>query len=408
MPSSVNKWYVLILAALIWLLVFAFAWSGIAILFPEIASDLNLNYAEIGLIWSGYSIGIAAFVLIGGMLGDHFGVRAIVGSACFLGAISSFLRGNANSFIALTLFMVLFGISEAFAEGSLSKAVVTSFKGKSLGLINGVQFSGFGLGGAISTMVSATILSPMVGGWRGVMYLYGILAAIIGTIWVITIRDVPTISSAEPTRKPFSKIILRVIHSRDLWLDGIALLMVFFSFRGIEGYMPIYFVNIKGMNIGEASNMVSAFLWGSIIGSLALPVLSDRVGRKIIYITSIVIAAICIYLIPILSSLPLLATIVACGIFVTGAAAMHWVVVAESRGIEPAYYGTAFGLLATMGNIGGFLGPAIGGIIAEIDESLPFVLWAGILSMAIITFYFIKGTESKTDRRRLAYGKGEC
>jgi len=26
----------------------------------------------------------------------------------------------------------------------------------------------------------------------------------------------------------------------------------------------------------------------------------------------------------------------------------------------------------------------------------------------VITFYFIKGTESKTDRRRLAYGKGEC
>jgi len=365
-----------------------------AVLFPEIASDLNLNYAEIGLIWGGVSIGAAAFMFIGGMLGDRFGTRVVVGVACFLVAISSLLRGTVNSFIALAIFMALFGVAEAVAEGSLSKKVVTAFKGKSLGLINGIQFSGFYLGGAISMMVSATILSPMFGGWRGVMHLYGIIAIIIGILWVVAIRDIPTTSSAEPTGRSLSKTILRVIHSRDLWLDGIALLMLFFSIGGIMGYTPIYLINVKGMEIGEASNMASAFLWGGIIGGLALPVLSDRVGRKIVYIPSVVIAAICIYLIPILSSLPLLAIIVACGVFTAGAATIHWAVVAESRGIEPSYYGTAFGLLATMGSIGGFLGPVIGGIIAEIDESLPFVLWAGVLSIAVIAFYFIKRERS--------------
>jgi len=407
MQSSLNKWYVLVLVTLIWLLVFSFAWSGVAVLFPEIASDLNLNYAEIGLIWGGVSIGIAAFVLIGGVLGDHFGTRVIIGFACFLGAISSFLRGVANSFIALAMFMALFGVAEAAAEGSLSKKVVTVFKGKSLGLIHGIQFSGFYLGGATSMMVSATILSPMFGGWRGVMYLYGIIAIIIGILWVVTIRDIPTTSSAEPTGRSLSKTILRVIHSRDLWLDGIALLMLFFSIKGIMGYMPIYLVNVKGMEIGEASNITSAFLGGGIIGGLTLPVLSDRVGRKIVYIPSVVIAAICIYLIPILSSLPLLAIIVACGVFTAGAATIHWAVVAESRGIEPAYYGTAFGLLSTMGSIGGFLGPAIGGIIAEIDESLPFVLWAGVLSISVIAFYLIKGQAPGQREGWLAYGEGK-
>jgi len=365
-----------------------------AVLFPEITSDLNLNYAEIGLIWGGVSIGAAAFMLIGGVLGDHFGTRVVVGVACFLSAISSLLRGTTNSFIALAIFMVLFGIAEACAVGSLSKMVVTSFKGKALGLINGAQYSGFYLGGAISMMVSATILSPMFGGWRGVMYLYGIIAIIIGILWVVAIRDIPTTSSAKPSGRSLSKVILRVIHSRDLWLDGIAFFIVFFSIGGVVGYMPIYFVNVKGVNISEASNMASAFLWGSIIGSLAVPVLSDRVGRKIVYIPSIVITAICIYLIPVLSSLPLLIIIVACGIFAAGANAMHWVVVTESKGIEPAYYSTAFGLLATMGSIGGFLGPVIGGIITEIDESLPFALWAGVLSIAVIAFYFIKRERS--------------
>jgi len=58
-----------------------------------------------------------------------------------------------------------------------------------------------------------------------------------------------------------------------------------------------------------------------------------------------------------------------------------------------------------MGSIGGFLGPAIGGIIAEIDESLPFVLWAGVLSIAVIAFYLIKGQAPGQREGGLFYGK---
>jgi len=386
-------------------MVFAFAVNSVSVLFPEIASDLNLNYAEIGLIWGGVPIGIVAFVLLGGMLGDHFGARAIVGLACLLSAISSFLRGTVSSSITLAVFMVLFGVAEAAADGGLAKMVTASFKAKSLGLINGVQVSGFYLGGAIGMMVSAAILSPMFGGWRGVMHLCGIIAIIIGIVWVVTIRDIPTTSKAEATGKSLNRLLLRVIHSRDLWLAGIALFTLFFSIKGITGYMPIYLVNIKGLEIGEASNLTSVILWGAIIGGLALPVLSDRVGRKIVYIPSVVLTAICIYLVPILSNLPLLVAIVAYGAFSAGAVSVNWAVVVESRGIGPEYYGTAFGLTATIGNIGGFLGSAIGGRIAEIDESLPFVLWAGILSMAVIAFYLIKGQVPGRGEGGLFYGE---
>ncbi|MBA7651160.1 hypothetical protein ES703_58975 [subsurface metagenome] len=39
----------------------------------------------------------------------------------------------------------------------------------------------------------------------------------------------------------------------------------------------------------------------------------------------------------------------------------------------------------------GFLGPTIGGIIADVDASLPFTSWAGVLIISIITFSLIKG-----------------
>ena len=81
---------------------------------------------------------------------------------------------------------------------------------------------------------------------------------------------------------------------------------------------------------------------------------------------------------------------------------MHHVVVAEAEGIEPAYYGTAFGLLITIGSIGGFLGPTIGGIIADVDASLPFTLWAGVLIISIITFSLIKGKQARNGISRIS------
>jgi len=396
MRSSSNKWYVLILASLVAALAFGAVFNGMAILLPEIASDLNLNYAEVGFMWGGLSLGIAAFTIIGGMLGDRFGARVVMGLACFVAAISSFLRGTADGFITLTIFMILFGFCEGVSEANLPKTIVTWFQGKSLGLITGILGAGFCFGGAISTMYSATLLSPLLGGWQGVMYLYGIVAIILGIVWITTIKSAPTTLPVEPTRRPWGEIISRVIRSRDLWLNGIGLFVLFFSVTGITGYMPIYFEHIKGMSVSEASNVVSAFIWVSIIGSLVLPILSDKVGRKTIYVPCIVITGICIYLIPMLSGIPLLISVIGCGIFgYGGAVVMHYVVVAESRGIEAAYYGTAFGLLASVGNLGGFVGPTVGGIIADVDASLPFTLWAWILVISLITFCLIKGQKVK-------------
>lgn len=108
------------------------------------------------------------------------------------------------------------------------------------------------------------------------------------------------------------------------------------------------------------------------------------------------------------SGLPLLLAIVGCGIFGYGGAfVMHYVVVAESRGVEATSYATAFGQLLTVGSIGGFLGPVIGSILADIDASLPFILWSVVLSISMIAFSCIKGAGDKTKVNREAEGASE-
>ncbi len=387
-----SKWYVLTLSALVNSLTFGIVYSGLSVLFPEIAEDLSLSYAQVGLIWGGIPIGMASLTFVAGMLGDRFGARLTIGLACFLAAISHLLRGTASNFILLATYMIMFGICNAAGQANLPKTIVTWFEGKSLGLISGILGVGFCVGAAISTMVSATFFSPLMGGWRGVMYLYAIIAAILGTVWLLTIRNYPTAS--DTTTPSLRKKIATVIRSSDLWFDGIAFFIVFFSISGIAGYLPIYFETVKGMTTTQASNLVSLFIWVSVIGSLAIPLLSDRLGRKFVYIPTVIITGVCILLVPTMSGIPLTLVIIGAGLFGYGGAfLMHYVVVAESRGVTTESYGAAFGMVLTLGSIGGFTGPTVGGIVADINPNLPFTIWATALVISLIAFSLIKGSK---------------
>jgi MFS family permease len=389
---SNNKWYILSLSAIVWFLPFSAVYNGTTVLFPEIATDLNLSYGDIGLIWGMLSTGLCSVAFVGGILGDRFGSRIIIGAACILSAISSFLRGTTNGLITLITFMFIFGMAFGFVEVNLPKIVATWFRERQLGLANGILITGWSLG-AISLMVSASFLSPLLGGWRNVMHLYGITSLITGIIWLATIRDDRIVPSNRIPRKPLSSLVSEVIKSRDLWLAAVSLFMIWFSFSGVYGYLPIYFVDSKDMSIDQASTTVSIFVWVGILGSLVLPTISDKLGRKSIGIPSILITGICVLVIPLVDGALLITVITLSGIFSIGAFAMHYVVVAEAKGINTENYGTAFGIIVTMASIGGFLGPTVGGVIADVQPSLPFTLWAAVLGISLVCFTVLKGSK---------------
>ena len=73
---------------------------------------------------------------------------------------------------------------------NVHKTCAIWFSGKRLGTANGVVSAGMALGFMLGSMLSATVLSPWLGGWRGVMYFYSVVALVVGGFWVFT-RDGP-------------------------------------------------------------------------------------------------------------------------------------------------------------------------------------------------------------------------
>ncbi len=65
---------------------------------------------------------------------------------------------------------------------------------------NGVVSAGMALGFMIGALLSATVLSPLLGGWRNVIFFFAAIALAVGGFWAITRRAERTSPAVE--RRP--------------------------------------------------------------------------------------------------------------------------------------------------------------------------------------------------------------
>jgi nitrate/nitrite transporter NarK len=62
----------------------------------------------------------------------------------------------------------------------------------------------------------------------------------------------------------------------------------------------------------------------------------------------------------------------------------------QLKGIGSVYAGTALGLVGGMANLGGFVMPIIGGKMAEVNPTWPFLLWALLSLLGTGCFVLLK------------------
>ena len=66
--------------------------------------------------------------------------------------------------------------------------------------------------------------------------------------------------------------------------------------------------------------------------------------------------------------------------------------VIESRGIGPAYAGTAMGIIFSFGNLGTFIASPLGNRLAVIHPDFAFLFWATLLGISLLIFRFVQDT----------------
>jgi len=147
---------------------------------PVLQTDLKATTSEVQWVVEAYALFLAALVLVGGSLGDHFGRRRVFAIGVGLFAIASAACGLAPNITFLILARAVQGVGGALlVPGSLA-IISATYPNKERGRAIGT-WSGF-------TTIT-TVLGPVLGGWlieniswRAIFFINLPMAAIVLTV----------------------------------------------------------------------------------------------------------------------------------------------------------------------------------------------------------------------------------
>jgi len=395
--GSNYRWYILTLGALTHTFAVAMPMMSLPVLFKEISVELDLNLVQIGTVWGMIPLAGIFVVLIGGLLGDRFGVKRTLSTLCFLAGLAGALRGLSGSFISLATTMFLFGILNASIPINVHKVASIWFPGRHLGLANGILSLGMGLGLTAGAMISATILSPLLGGWRNVLLLYGAISIGISILWLLTRSELGQVESPSGYAGTvlFRQALSRVVRIRGVWFLGLIMLGQVACTTGMIGYLPLYLRGI-GWTAASADGALAASNSASMMVAIPMVLLSDKLGsRKTILLAAMLITAIGVGLLSVVGGAMVWVSVIIASIARDGFMAVTITMITETEGVGAAYAGTALGLAMTLSRVGGIISPPVGNSLAGINPGLPFIFWAALAAVALFGFHFLKDTGRK-------------
>ena len=364
------------------------------VLFKEISVDLHLSLVQIGFIWGIGALPSILISLAGGAVGDRFGTRRILTIACLFVGVTGALRGLSIDFITLGATVFLFGVLRPVVPMNVHKTCGVWFSRRQLGLANGAVSMGMALGFMVSSMISATILSPWLGGWRNVLFFYGAISIIIGILWHST-RPVPhdtRVATGQTDKQSLRQTVSHVLRIKNVWLLSFALLGIGGCVQGTLGYLPLYLRGI-GWTEASADGALATFHGVSMLCVIPLALWSDKLdSRKRVLMIATLMTVIGVGLLALTNGIMVWVAVIIAGFARDGFMAVFMTMVIEVKGVGATYAGTAMGLVMSFLGLGSLIAPPLGNSLAAITPGLPFIFWT---IMAVVGFVALTLTKEE-------------
>jgi EmrB/QacA subfamily drug resistance transporter len=212
---------------------------------PTIGRDLDATFSQLQWVVTGYTLTLAAFILVSGSLADRHGRRRVylVGMAAF--AATSLLCAAAPSIESLIVARMLQGVAGALVTPGSLAIIEASFvredRGRAIGMWAGVT----GLAPAVG---------PPLGGWLTELdwrwvFLINVPVALVGI--VLARRYVPESADPNPPQRlDWPGAVLAVVA-----LGGVTISLIFTGSDGPAGD-PILVLTTAGLGLAAAVGFV--------------------------------------------------------------------------------------------------------------------------------------------------------
>lgn len=376
---------------------------------PFMKADLHLSNTELGLALSAFAVPYAFFQIIGGLIGDRFGPRKVLGVVGLLWALATAATGMATGLGSLVVARLGLGFGEGASFPTATSAMAKWMPEDRRGLAQGITHSASRIGNAVAPVVMAAIIATL--GWRVSFLITGALSLLWVIAWYGYFRDEPEthpkmtpeelaelpayvpVNDRPPV--PWGPMLRRILPVTFVDFCYGWTLWVFLT------WIPSFFKENYGLNLNNFALFTSLVLFAGVIGDSAGGMLSDRLYRKTgnlklarravlvtgllgsfaftlptLFIHNLTLAAICL---------------AASFFFLELTNPVLWSIPMD---IAPAHAGTASGLMNTGFGVAGILSPFIFGFLVDRTGSweVPFVLSSALLFIGAGAAMFIDPT----------------
>lgn len=287
------QWNTLFAAAFGWLLdamdvmLYAFALTAIR-------TEFSLSAAAAGALASVTLLTSAIGGIVFGVLADKLGRARSLGWSILVYSVFTGLTATARSLPELVLWRSLVGIGLGgeWAAGSVLVAETwpAEHRGKAVGLMQ----SGWAIGYILAALLASLILPRF--GWRP-LFAIGVVPAIFAW-WVM--RRVPEPEIWRRTERGTRLAIASLFRPPLLRNVGAATSLttcVLFAYWGLFTWIPAYLASPvsaggAGMGVVRSSGWIVPMQLGAFLGYVLFGVLADRFGRRPVFATFVVGAAV--------------------------------------------------------------------------------------------------------------------
>ncbi len=361
--------FTLLLAGIVYLDRVAISTTSVAI-----KAELGLDDAQLGLVFSAYTLAYALFEVPSGWLADRYGARVMLTRIVVGWSVMTAATGWTWSFGSLCLVRFVFGMGEAGAFPSIARVYGRWLPARQRGRAFGLAV----MCGLVASAFTQPLVVAMlrVFSWRQVFPLFGLVGLLWALVWFTWFRDDPhsdprvgpgelAAIGNDPETPHATLAWRRLLGNPSLRALCLMYLGTIYGWYFFLSWLPQYLLRARGFDLRQVGWLSALPLLGIASGVLAGGWLSDRLipliglrsGRCLPGLVGLPVGAGAVVLAVLTRD-----SMVSVAAFSLGAAAAAlavapaWAVCLE---IGTRHAGVVSGAMNTFGNLGGTLSPLV-------------------------------------------------
>jgi MFS family permease len=349
--------------------------AAIAPLLPEYVDHLGLSKAEAGILSAAYAAGTLLGSLPAGLVASRMGPRKTVIQGLLLLGLASLAFGFADQILLLDAARFIQGIAGALIWSGALTWLITTAPEERRGSI---------IGTALGTAVAGALLGPALGAIAGSIGTEPVFSSVL----VITVVLAIAASRLPETRAPETQTlgeVMTTLVSRPVMEAAAFVAVPSVMFGAIEVLVPLRIDSFGGSH----GVIAAGFIAGAALEAILAPMagrISDRVGRRLPYVSGL---AVCAAAMVAIAAVTTLAGVLA-GLIVTSLGAglcfaPALTLISDTAEASSLHQGFAAGLSNMAWASGQVIGGVGGGVVASLTgNAAPSLAIALMLALTMV------------------------